>query len=151
MKKKLIVGLMLVSSLAMAEVRDYQSEISKVDNKLEAVLREESIKWNNVRDLVREKVDLEAEREYANLVDSMKSGEVEVNKDTSVAYSEKQLEKIATLDEKIIEIANSTPNQASRMKYYVEAKADIKYEALYNEIVEENPFDYSQVKMFHIF
>ncbi len=78
MRKKLLVGLMLVSTLAMAETRNYQGEISKIDSQLEVVLKEESIKWSSVRDLVREKVDLEAEKEYANLLEGMKNGNVQL-------------------------------------------------------------------------
>ncbi len=151
MKKKLLVGLMLVSTSVMAEVENYQSEIVKVNNQLEEVLKEENIKWSGVRDLVRKKVDLEAEKEYANLLESMKSGNIQLSSKNEINYSEYQQEKIASLDEKIVYLATNYPTEKNRMKYLVKEKANIKYEAIYKEIVEENPFDYSQVKMFHLF
>ncbi len=151
MKKKLLVGLMLVSTLVMAEVENYQSEIVKVNNQLEEVLKEENIKWSGVRDLVRKKVDLEAEKEYANLLESMKSGNIQLSSKNEINYSEYQQEKIASLDEKIVYLATNYPTEKNRMKYLVKEKANIKYEAIYKEIVEENPFDYLQVKMFHLF
>ncbi len=55
------------------------------------------------------------------------------------------------MDEKIEDLAINDPMQKSRMKYLLGEKANIKYDAIYREIVEENPFDYSQVKMFHLF